>query len=87
MRYDWKAGDVAIVHNNCVHQHFNASAHEPARALVIKTKPMYLFMNMLFQHTVIKRPKTPSPTQGNFVPRDDEEDYNHPSDKSDREIF
>ena len=31
-RYDWKAGDVAIVHNNCVHQHFNASAKEPARA-------------------------------------------------------
>ena len=52
MRYDWQAGDVAIVHNNCVHQHFNASAKEPARALVIKTKPMYLFMNMLFQHTV-----------------------------------
>ena len=26
VRYDWKAGDVAIVHNNCVHQHFNASA-------------------------------------------------------------
>ena len=52
VRYDWKAGDVAIVHNNCVHQHFNASPDEPARALVIKTKPMYLFMNMLFQHTV-----------------------------------
>jgi gentisate 1,2-dioxygenase len=87
VRYDWKAGDVAIVHNNCVHQHFNASEHEPARALVIKTKPMYLFMNMLFQHTVIKRPKTPSPTQGNFVPRDDEEDYNHPSDKDEQGIF
>jgi len=86
VRYDWKAGDVAIVHNNCVHQHFNASAREPARALVIKTKPMYLFMNMLFQHTVIKRPKTPSPTQGNFVPRDDEEDFNHPSGKVEEEV-
>ena len=71
------AGRRKIVHNNCVHQHFNASAREPARALVIKTKPMYLFMNMLFQHTVQKRPKTPSPTQGNFVPRDEEEDFNH----------
>jgi len=80
IRYDWKAGDIAIVHNNCVHQHFNASEREPARALVIKTKPMYLFMNMLFQHTVEKRPKTPSPTQGNFVPRDEEEDHNHPTD-------
>jgi hypothetical protein len=46
---------------------------------VIKTKPMYLFMNMLFQTTVEKRPKTPSPTQGNFVPRDEEEDHNHPT--------
>ena len=32
VRYDWKAGDVAIVHNNCVHQHFNASPTKPARA-------------------------------------------------------
>lgn len=56
IRYDWEAGDVAIVHNNCVHQHFNASDTEPARALVIKTKPMYMFMNMLFQHQVEPRP-------------------------------
>ncbi|MDB5747971.1 MAG: Cupin domain protein, partial [Massilia sp.] len=39
IRYDWQAGDVAIVHNNCVHQHFNASSEKPARALVLKTKP------------------------------------------------
>jgi len=32
VRYDWKAGDVAIVHMNCVHQHFNASTEKPARA-------------------------------------------------------
>ena len=42
IRYDWKAGDVAIVHNNCVHQHFNASPTKPARALVMKTKPMFM---------------------------------------------
>ena len=24
IRYEWQAGDVAVVHNNCVHQHFNA---------------------------------------------------------------
>ncbi len=53
VRYDWKAGDVAIVHNNCVHQHFNASDTKPARALVLKTKPMFVFMNMLFQKTVV----------------------------------
>jgi len=77
IRYDWQAGDIVIVHNNCVHQHFNASEREPARSLVLKTKPMYLFMNMLFQHTVEREEKNPSPTQGNFVPRDEEENYNH----------
>ena len=41
VRYDWKAGDVAIVHMNCVHQHFNASTEKPARALVLKPKPMH----------------------------------------------
>src|ERR1041385_9144942 len=66
VRYDWKAGDIAIVHNNCVHQHFNASLHAPARVLVMKSKPMYLFMNMLFQRTLEKMPKIPTPTQGNF---------------------
>jgi quercetin dioxygenase-like cupin family protein len=33
VRYDWKAGDIAIVHMNCVHQHFNADPDKPARAL------------------------------------------------------
>ncbi|HEX3465346.1 MAG TPA: cupin domain-containing protein, partial [Candidatus Elarobacter sp.] len=49
VRYEWEAGDVAIVHNNCVHQHFNRDPEKPARALVLKTKPMYVFMNLLFQ--------------------------------------
>ncbi len=78
VRYDWKAGDIAIVHNNCVHQHFNASAKEPARALVIKTKPMYLFMNMLFQKMVIPRPSEPRPGHEDFEPREAGDDFNHP---------
>ena len=61
IRYDWKAGDIAIVHNNCVHQHFNASPTKPARAVVIKTKPMFMFLNMLFQKQVIPRPTEPAP--------------------------
>jgi gentisate 1,2-dioxygenase len=77
IRYDWKAGDIAIVHNNCVHQHNNADEHKPARALVIKTKPMYMFMNMLFQKRVTERPKEPTPTQGDFKPREDVE-FNQP---------
>ena len=78
VRYDWKAGDIAIVHNNCVHQHFNADPVRPARALVLKTKPMFVFMNMLFQKTVIPRETTPAPGGENFVVREEEEDHNHP---------
>ncbi len=78
--YDWKAGDIAIVHNNCVHQHFNASPTKPARALVIKTKPMYMFMNMLFQKQVEPRPSEPAPGAEWFKAREGEADFNHESD-------
>ncbi|WP_426172966.1 cupin domain-containing protein [Massilia sp. TWR1-2-2] len=77
IRYDWSAGDVAIVHNNCVHQHFNASSTKPARALVIKTKPMYLFMNMLFQYQVEPRSPDPAPGGENFQVREAEINFNH----------
>jgi len=77
VRYDWQAGDVAIVHNNCVHQHHNADPDKPARALVLKAKPMYLFLNMLFQKTVIPRPTEPTPGGVGFKPREEEQDYNH----------
>ena len=78
VRYDWQAGDVAIVHNNCVHQHFNASPDKPARALVIKTKPMFSFMNMLFQKMVEPRSTVPAPGGVGFKVRESEDDYNHP---------
>lgn len=78
IRYDWKAGDVVIVHNNCVHQHFNADPLNPARALVIKTKPMFLFMNMLFQKQVEPRATEPTPEGVGFEVREEEDDFNHP---------
>jgi quercetin dioxygenase-like cupin family protein len=78
VRYDWQAGDVAIVHNNCVHQHFNASETRPARALVVKTKPMFMFMNMLFQKQVVPRPTSPAPGAEAFTAREEEVDFNHP---------
>ena len=81
IRYEWEAGDAAIVHNNCVHQHFNRNPHKPARALVMKTKPMYLFMNMLFQKMIENTPKDPTPTQGDFKPRE-EPLHDHPSTSS-----
>ena len=80
IRYDWQAGDVAIVHNNCVHQHFNASPTRPARALVMKTKPMFMFMNMLFQKMVEPRPTTPAPGAEGFQPREFEQNFNHNDD-------
>jgi len=77
-RYEWEAGDIAIVHNNCVHQHFNRSETKPARALVIKTKPMFLFMNMLFQKTVEPRQTQAAPGGAGFRVREEEPDFNHP---------
>src|SRR5437762_5411711 len=81
VRYDWQAGDVAIVHNNCVHQHFNASPDKPARALVLKPKPMLMFMNMLFQQLVEPRPTTPAPGAESYRVREEEHDFNHPQEK------
>jgi quercetin dioxygenase-like cupin family protein len=77
VRYEWEAGDVAIVHNNCVHQHFNRSPDKPARALIFKTKPMYLFMNMLFQRSISKHLRVPSATGEGYVPRQEPADGFH----------
>ena len=77
IRYDWQAGDIAIVHNNCVHQHFNGDPDKPARLLVLKSKPMFLFLNMLFQKTVIPKPTEPAPGAEGYEPRNKEEDHNH----------
>ena len=62
---------------NCVHQHFNASPVKPARALVLKPKPMIMFMNMLFQKSVIPRPTEPTPEGKDFVPRHFEDNHNY----------
>ena len=77
IRYDWSAGDVAIVHMNCVHQHFNSDPVKPARALVLKPKPMLMFMNMLFQKQVEPRPPTPALGGEGFAAREGETDFNH----------
>ena len=69
-RYDYEAGDLLIVNNGCVHQHFNADDKFPLRALVIKSKPLFMFMNLLFQKTVEAKPKTPVPGWEGWVPTD-----------------
>ena len=40
--------------------------------------PMIMFMNMLFQKSVIPRPTEPTREGRGFVPRNFEEDLNHP---------
>jgi gentisate 1,2-dioxygenase len=68
VRYDWEAGDVVVVENSCVHQHFNDDPNRPARAIVIKSKPLYLFMNMVMQEVVEEQPKDPVPGHDDFEP-------------------
>ena len=70
-RIDWQAGDVMIVENGCVHQHFNDDPDEEALLLVFKAKPLFLFMHMLFQKMVEYPPKQPAPGQENWVPPSD----------------
>ncbi len=59
-RLDWQAGDALIVGNGCVHQHFNADPDKPASLLVIKSKPLFIFFNLVFQKTVKLPPLVPA---------------------------
>lgn len=70
VRYDWSSGDLVLVTPGCVHQHFNALADRPARVLIIKAKPLYIFMNLVFQGFVEKAPKQAMPGWENFKPID-----------------
>lgn len=70
VRYDWSAGDACIVENACVHQHFNADPNHPARIVIFKAKPLFLFFNLLFQKNVHYPPADPMPGWENFKPED-----------------
>jgi quercetin dioxygenase-like cupin family protein len=52
-------GDAFIVENACVHQHFNDTDNELV-LLVMKAKPLFLFMHMLFQKMVKYPPCEPT---------------------------
>ncbi len=69
-RYDWQAGDVCIVENGCVHQHFNADASAPTRFVIFKAKPLFLFFNLLFQKNVVYPPAEPVPGFEDFKPEE-----------------
>ncbi len=68
IRYDWTAGDLVLIHGGSVHQHFNADPDNPARGLIIKTKPLYMFMNLIYQEFVLPSPKQPMPGHENYQP-------------------
>jgi len=51
-----------------VHQHFNADPKNPARVLIIKGKPIYMFAHLIFQGFVEKAPKTAMPGFESFKP-------------------
>jgi mannose-6-phosphate isomerase-like protein (cupin superfamily) len=66
-RIDWEAGDALVVENACVHQHFNDDDDESI-VLVMKAKPLFLFMHLMFQKMVEYPPKEPAPGQENYAP-------------------
>lgn len=47
-RHDWEAGDLVVVHTDSVHRHFNES-DEPALALVVKAKSLWMFLGLVQQ--------------------------------------
>lgn len=48
-RYDWNVGDTVAVHNDCVHWHNNPDPEERAICLVMKPKPLSLFLGLTYQ--------------------------------------
>ncbi|WP_434510816.1 cupin domain-containing protein [Desulfitobacterium sp. AusDCA] len=67
-RFDWEAGDAAIVENSCVHQHFNADPKKPATILVIKAKPTFGFNHMMIQKNIVYPPDKANPGFEDFKP-------------------
>lgn len=68
-RIDWEAGDAAIVENACVHQHF-ATGERPARYVIIKAKPAFIFSHLMFQKTVTYPPDHAPPGYEDYNPED-----------------
>jgi hypothetical protein len=67
-RHEWEAGDALIVENGCVHQHFSDDPDDECIILIMKAKPLFLFMHMIFQKVVVYPPKEPSPGHEDYLP-------------------
>jgi mannose-6-phosphate isomerase-like protein (cupin superfamily) len=65
---DWEAGDALIVENGCVHQHVSDDPDDETIVLIMKAKPLFLFMHLIFQKVVEYPPTEPVPGQENYAP-------------------
>ena len=65
---DWEPGDALIVENACVHQHFSQEEDDECITLVMKAKPLFLFMHLLFQKIAEYPPKDGTPKQLAYKP-------------------
>ncbi len=65
--HEYEAGDACIVENGCVHQHVNLGDTQQV-ALVMKAKPLFLFMHMLFQKIVDYPSDKPVPGYEDYQP-------------------
>ena len=65
--YPYESGDICIVENGCVHQHINDGDDEMV-VLVMKAKPLFLFMHMLFQKSASMPPDEPVPGWETYAP-------------------
>ncbi len=68
VKLPWQAGDVCIVENGSVHQHFNDDPDNDAMVLIMKAKPLFLFMHMIFQKVVDYPPSEPAPGAEDYRP-------------------
>ncbi|MDH3430422.1 MAG: cupin domain-containing protein [Gammaproteobacteria bacterium] len=67
-RIDWEAGDALIVENGCVHQHFSDDEDGETIVLIMKAKPLFLFMHLIFQKMVEYPPTEPVPGHEDYAP-------------------
>jgi gentisate 1,2-dioxygenase len=67
----WKAGEVMLVENGCVHQHFNDDPEEEAILLVFKAKPLFLFMHLLYQKMISYPPNELAERHEGWMPPKD----------------
>lgn len=68
VKHPWEAGDACIVENGCVHQHFNDDPKNEGIVLIMKAKPLFLFMHMVFQKMVEYPSTTPPQGAENYQP-------------------